>query len=613
MKQTLSCLLLLLFSTVFPQLRGKVQLSPDLIEVLQRKSNINDPDNRVIVAFKTQSDPSESLQKIPLQLLKAEEYRVAVGNFVVAEMNAENWELEQRLLEIVEETQIVRRLPIGNTFILEGLNLQQADKISQMDRTVMLALSRFTRNAEIIHRNQPPKTGDTLNKCAMSESRSKFPFNEPVEDIREWKYPTCDSLHKSTCQINIPWNIQRIKTPQAWARGYRGKGIIYGVIDTGVSYKHPALVGNYLGRRENGTFDHNYAWYDAVRTAPKLFGRDRKKDRKLEKLEQSINEEWNYAHLYKSTSEKNHDDYDEGYDGDEETDDTYDNFSGFDSFSGFGGFYDNYDNTHYEDAHDSYENTSDDDSFDPSYNVMEKIGKVVDKCEYGMKEPCDAGGHGTHVASTAVGGYGLGAAPEAQWMACRSIASDLGREEDSLACLNFFLAPADLNGKNPRPELRPHVIGNSYGWESWAEVTGAGIDLAVKRLESAGTVMVFAAGNSGPDCGSVHSAFSFTVGATTEQGTLASFSSRGPWTISPAWAKRPFGPRQPLLIKPDISAPGHSIIGALGSQHVSKMSGTSMAAPHVAGSVSLLRKHTSFQGISLIHLFSSPGMSSLDR
>lgn len=574
MKQILGCLLSLLFSSLLPQIRGKVQLSSDLIEVLQRKSNLNDPENRVIVAFKTQSDPSESLQKIPLQLLKAEEYRVAVGNFVVNEMTAENWELEQILLKVVEEAQIVRRLPIGNTFILEGLNLEQADKISQLDRTILLVLSRFTRNEENIRREQPsPKTEDTLNKCAIIESDSKryrFPFNEPVEDIREWKYPTCNSLYKAACQPNIPWNIQRVKTPQAWSLGYRGKGIIYGVIDTGVSYKHPVLVGNYLGRKENGTFDHNYAWYDAVRTAPKLYGRDRLKDRKLEQLEQSIHEEWQYSHLYKSTKDKNfdNDEDDDGYDADDDNDD---------------GSFDEDDNS--SDDFDDFE-----DADDLEYDAMEKIGAVVDKCDYAMKEPCDAGGHGTHVASTAVGGYGIGTAPEAQWMACRSIASDLGREEDSLACLNFFLAPTDLNGRNPRPELRPHVIGNSYGWESWAEVTGAGIDLAVRRLESAGTVMVFAAGNSGPDCGSVHTAFSFTVGATTEQDTLASFSSRGPWTISPAWSKRPFDPLRPLLMKPDISAPGHSIIGAFGSQHVSKMSGTSMAVPHVAGSISLLRK-----------------------
>ena len=236
----------------------------------------------------------------------------------------------------------------------------------------------------------------------------------------------------------------------------------------------------------------------------------------------------------------------------------------------------------------------DDISGEDDFSSFSKINLAVDKCGIAMNEPCDAIGHGTHVASTAIGEFNLGTAPEARWLACRSIATSMGRDEDTLACLNFFLAPHDLQGNNPRPELRPHVIGNSYGWGSWAEVVGAGINLAVQRLESAGTVMVFAVGNTGPDCGTAHSAFEFTVGATTEQQTIAHFSSRGPWTISLAWKKKYSHLshlNRPLLIKPDISAPGNLIIGAFGSQHVSQMSGTSMAAPHVAGSISLLCKN----------------------
>lgn len=552
MKQIHKLVLLLILSSfglLFPrQISAKSQISADLYEVLQRKSNGSDSENRVIVAFKTQTDPSKSLQKLPLQFFEAEEYRAVVGNLIVNEMKSENWELEKSLLAIVNESQIVRRLPIGNAFILEGLSLQQANKISQLDRTVLLALSKFTS-----------KGGENVkSKCiSLQKEEEEEPFEEPVEDIQEWKEPVCDPLLKAVCEPTIPWNIQNMKFPQVWSRGYKGKGIIYGVIDTGVSYKHPVLASNYFGRKANGSFDHNYAWYDAVRSEPKAFAPDCKKDRELDLIEQRLSRQGPIRNLYKSQ--------DDGYEADIPSE----------SFS---------------------------DDFESKAN--EKNLVVTDKCGYATNEPCDTIGHGTHVASTAVGGAGMGTAPEAQWMACRSIASDMGREEDSLACLNFFLAPQDLNGENARPDLRPHVIGNSYGWESWAEVIGAGIDLAVKRLEAAGTVMVFAAGNSGPACGTIHSAFSFTVGATSEDGSLAPFSSRGPWTISPRWRNIPRNPHQPIMIKPEISAPGKSIIGALGSGHVAKMSGTSMATPHVAGSIALLRKQpTKFISLNLTLFF----------
>jgi len=60
----------------------------------------------------------------------------------------------------------------------------------------------------------------------------------------------------------VEWNIAKIRAPEAWAKGFRGAGIVVANIDTGVLYTHAALVGKYRGNLGGGSFNHNYNWWD---------------------------------------------------------------------------------------------------------------------------------------------------------------------------------------------------------------------------------------------------------------------------------------------------------------------------------------------------------------
>lgn len=212
----------------------------------------------------------------------------------------------------------------------------------------------------------------------------------------------------------------------------------------------------------------------------------------------------------------------------------------------------------------------------------------LNPCGFNTPEPCDDNNHGTHTMGTMVGSDSLnqiGVAPAAKWVACRNMERGNGQLSTYLECFEWFLAPTDLNNANPDPSRAPHVINNSW-YCSLEEGCNPGnwdaLQLAVKNLKAAGVVVVVSAGNSGPSCEKVdappaHFEPSFSVGATMVNDTIASFSSRGPVTIDSSYR-----------VKPDVSAPGRGVRSVIRGGGYASFSGTSMAGPHVAGTVALI-------------------------
>nr|WP_232285262.1 S8 family serine peptidase [Saccharomonospora xinjiangensis] len=192
----------------------------------------------------------------------------------------------------------------------------------------------------------------------------------------------------------------------------------------------------------------------------------------------------------------------------------------------------------------------------------------------------DLNGHGTHVAGTIAGdgtaseGRYKGVAPDADLVIGRVLdGGGSGQESWILAGMEWAASRAD-------------VVNMSLGADLPDNGT-APLSQAVNRLsEDTGTLFVVAAGNSGPDHGTIGTPAAadaaLTVGAVDDNDDLAGFSSRGPRLGDAA-------------IKPEITAPGVDVTAARASgvfppseEHYMAMSGTSMAAPHVAGAAALV-------------------------
>jgi len=220
--------------------------------------------------------------------------------------------------------------------------------------------------------------------------------------------------------------------------------------------------------------------------------------------------------------------------------------------------------------------------------VQSEVTPDENPCGMRSPSPCDDYGHGTHTLGTMVGDDNvtnqIGVAPGAQWIACRNMESGYGTLATYLECLEFFLAPYPIGGNPDQgdPSKAPHIINNSWYCPQEEGCSYNDLLTAVNNLHAAGIMVVVSAGNIGPSCSTVRSPpaiyeASFSVGATNSDDDIAAFSSRGPVTVDGS-----------NRLKPNISAPGVGIRSSILAGTYGSMSGTSMAAPHVAGAVALL-------------------------
>ena len=176
----------------------------------------------------------------------------------------------------------------------------------------------------------------------------------------------------------------------------------------------------------------------------------------------------------------------------------------------------------------------------------------------------DDNGHGTHVSGTIAGennNYGVtGIAYDAKIMAVKALDSS---GSGSYSSISKGIRYAVDNGAN--------VINLSLGGAS----SNRTLESAINYASSKGVIVVMAAGNDGdssPDYPARYASKSgIAVGAVDKNNNLADFSNRSG--------------TNPIAY---VTAPGVKVYSSVPNNQYATYSGTSMAAPHVAGIVALM-------------------------
>ncbi len=230
------------------------------------------------------------------------QFAEARGEFVFTLVQERHAEARKLLHQLIPKEAILTSIPIANLFLL---------------------------------RNLPGVYEQLKDLSGVLEISTNLQFKIPQEtkEVTRLKVGT-----------SVQWNVNQIGAPQVWQKGVKGhsqgEGIVIGIADTGVSFSHPNLLGNYRGNLKDGRFEHNYNWWDGVREVV--------------------------------------------------------------------------------------------------------VGASNSSCPVAGEQPCDDDGHGTHCTSTAGGVEGFGVAPGTKWIGCRNMQAGFGSTLTYLSCLNFFLAPHDL-------------------------------------------------------------------------------------------------------------------------------------------------------------------------
>ncbi|MBB4944381.1 subtilisin family serine protease [Streptosporangium album] len=97
----------------------------------------------------------------------------------------------------------------------------------------------------------------------LAEKLAADPGVERIRMPRTYALPEPSPGERVASAGSVEWGLSAIHADKVWSEySTTGRGIVVGNIDSGVDFDHPALVASYRGDNGDGTFTHDYNWFD---------------------------------------------------------------------------------------------------------------------------------------------------------------------------------------------------------------------------------------------------------------------------------------------------------------------------------------------------------------
>ncbi|KAK7431544.1 hypothetical protein QQZ08_002035 [Neonectria magnoliae] len=196
-------------------------------------------------------------------------------------------------------------------------------------------------------------------------------------------------------------------------------------------------------------------------------------------------------------------------------------------------------------------------------------------------DPMDYHGHGTHVAGiiAAKNKWLTGVAPDAELLIYKVFSDDPWETDEET------IMQALCDAYNAGADVISTSIGQPNGFSDnpWAVLANRLVDKGVVITASAGNE-----GESGPFYGSSGAMGQGVLAVAAANVSTDPNAEKSDESIAPVPVYfTTWGPSNELLLKPDIAAPGFDVVSTVLNQSYEELSGTSMAAPYIAGIAAL--------------------------